>query len=175
MLGYGRYEELDDYKPGGRHPLHIGDYLNNGRYWIMNRLGSGTFSTVWLAFDGNSTEHRFVAVKVLTAEASERASVASLLHMGEKKSGRSFVVEVLDSFETTGPNGVHQCVVTELLGPTLEAVVEAIARQGLTPKLGAQSRKRLILECLTGVAELHSRGVVHGGAYCSSSPDRRLS
>src|SRR5690554_5097791 len=169
-IGYDNYEDLDDYKPGGRHPLHIGEHINNGRYGIMNRLGSGSFSTVWLAYDKSSTEHRFVALKVLTAEATKRACVGSLLYTGEKKVGKSFVVEVLDRFEITGPNGVHQCVVAELLGPTVKAVLEEDAFTGLPSKLGIPFRKRLVMECITGVAELHSRGVVHGGACSSSSP-----
>src|SRR5690554_1152666 len=165
-IGYDNYEDLDDYKPGGRHPLHIGEHINNGRYGIMNRLGSGSFSTVWLAYDKSSTEHRFVALKVLTAEATTRACVGSLLYTGEKKLGKSFVVEVLDRFEITGPNGVHQCVVTELLGPTVKAVLFDVARR-FPSKLGVPLRKRLVMECLTAVRELHSRGVMHGGAYSS--------
>ncbi len=44
-------EDLEDYKPGGYHPVHIGDMFSNGRYVIVRKLGWGHFSTVWLARD----------------------------------------------------------------------------------------------------------------------------
>ena len=44
-------EWVEDYKNGGLHPIHIGDYLSKGRYKIIRKLGYGAFSTVWLAKD----------------------------------------------------------------------------------------------------------------------------
>jgi hypothetical protein len=44
-------EELEDYGPGGYHPIHLNDTLNNGRYEIVHKLGYGSFATVWLARD----------------------------------------------------------------------------------------------------------------------------
>jgi serine/threonine-protein kinase SRPK3 len=44
-------EELSVYSPGGYHPIHINDHLKDGRYKILNKLGFGSFSTVWLARD----------------------------------------------------------------------------------------------------------------------------
>ena len=39
------------YRPGGFHPIHIGDTLHEGRYRVIRKLGYGSFSTVWLAVD----------------------------------------------------------------------------------------------------------------------------
>jgi hypothetical protein len=44
-------EDLEDYRPGGYHPVHIGDAFKDGRYVIVRKLGWGHFSTVWLARD----------------------------------------------------------------------------------------------------------------------------
>lgn len=44
-------EDLEDYRPGGYHPVNIGDEFNSGRYLIVRKLGWGHFSTVWLARD----------------------------------------------------------------------------------------------------------------------------
>jgi serine/threonine-protein kinase SRPK3 len=44
-------EDLEDYRPGGYHPVNIGDEFNLGRYLIVRKLGWGHFSTVWLARD----------------------------------------------------------------------------------------------------------------------------
>ena len=39
------------YKPGGYHPVILGDVLKDGRYIIRQKLGWGGFSTVWAAKD----------------------------------------------------------------------------------------------------------------------------
>lgn len=39
------------YRPGGYHPVALGDQLQDGRYTIRHKLGFGAFSTVWLALD----------------------------------------------------------------------------------------------------------------------------
>ena len=62
-------EKLEYYKPGGYHPILIGDRLN-GRYRIVHKLGYGSFSTTWLARDQQSSN--FVAIKVGAADSDHR-------------------------------------------------------------------------------------------------------
>lgn len=40
----------EDYRPGGLHPVQLGDVLDE-RYCIIRKIGYGSFSTVWLAVD----------------------------------------------------------------------------------------------------------------------------
>lgn len=42
------------YQPGGYHPVHLGDIYCD-RYKVIHKLGFGSYSTVWLARDLNST------------------------------------------------------------------------------------------------------------------------
>ena len=44
-------EDIGQYCPGGYHPVHLGDSFKDGRYCVINKLGCGSFSTVWLARD----------------------------------------------------------------------------------------------------------------------------
>ena len=42
-------EHARDYRPGGFHPILLGDTLKKGQYRVIRKLGNGSFSTVWLA------------------------------------------------------------------------------------------------------------------------------
>lgn len=42
-------ENLDHYRQGGYHPVHIGDTFLQGKYVVVHKLGHGNMSTVWLA------------------------------------------------------------------------------------------------------------------------------
>jgi serine/threonine-protein kinase SRPK3 len=44
-------EPVSKYRPGGFHPVRLGDTFKGGRYTIHHKLGWGGFSTVWLAKD----------------------------------------------------------------------------------------------------------------------------
>ena len=47
-------ESPTGYRPGGYHPVHLGDIYCE-RYSVINKLGFGIHSTVWLARDFQST------------------------------------------------------------------------------------------------------------------------
>jgi serine/threonine-protein kinase SRPK3 len=174
------------YKPGGYHPLEIGDQLHNGRYEIIHRLGHGAYSTVWLALDRfrESTAPRYVAVKIGTAN-NQKDEVAILSQLRPQLQSRGwlyglwslipfvsnterdefpFVVKMLDEFEIHGPNGLHRCLVTELLGPSVAAVKQCPAIEGyhLLPVTVA---RQAAVQCAKALASLHSHGIVHGGMF----------
>lgn len=105
-------ESLSKYAPGGYHPIMIGDVLH-GRYHIADKLGSGGYSTVWLARDAHA--NRYVALKVNIADSNPREtdilkalsdppSSPSLAHPGY-----GLVSHLLDEFTVDGPNGTHTC------------------------------------------------------------------
>ena len=39
-------ENVEAYRPGGLHPVLIGDELGTGRYRVLHKLGYGGFSTI---------------------------------------------------------------------------------------------------------------------------------
>ncbi len=49
-MAQGSEEDLDRYRPGGYHPVSLGDMFND-RYVVLRKLGYGQYSTVWLARD----------------------------------------------------------------------------------------------------------------------------
>ena len=52
------------YRPGGYHPVKLGDKFNN-RYVVEHKLDHGGYSTVWLARD--LQQERLVALKIIIA------------------------------------------------------------------------------------------------------------
>ncbi|PYH75106.1 uncharacterized protein BO88DRAFT_302764, partial [Aspergillus vadensis CBS 113365] len=108
-------EALEEYQPGGYHPVMIGDMLHN-RYPVVDKLGHGGYSTVWLAQD--TVLKRYVAPKVNTANAQPReAKVLRTLSklptsLSPPAHGRSLVPMIFDEFQVQGPNGIHACYTT---------------------------------------------------------------
>lgn len=109
------YEDVKKYVPGGYHPVDIGDKV--AQYTVLHKLGSGGFGTVWLV--QSSEDARYYALKILCAEVSEananEREVMEYLGPHDHPS----VVKLLRSFEITGPNGVHTCLVLPVCGPSL--------------------------------------------------------
>lgn len=161
--GKSRYRLIEDVKNLERYcpGLKIGDVLNDGRYRLVDKLGYGGYSTIWLARDQRET--RYVAVKAITADASSCTPEANLMYaLGKKASstpGGEIIPPLLDEFWVTGPNGKHKCIVTPPAQMSLFDAKEASLSGLFQPKV-AQS---IIAQLIRGVAFLHSNDIVHGG------------
>lgn len=165
------YEDVKKYVPGGYHPIDIGDKI--AQYTVLHKLGSGGFATVWLV--QSSDDGRFYALKILCADvseanANEREAMEYLgLH------DHPNVVKLLHSFEVTGPNGVHTCLVLPVCGPSLFSLYltrylfsrrsfsNTTRINSLTRTFTPGARYRIAQQVANGVAFLHERGVVHAG------------
>ncbi|KAF4446701.1 putative dis1-suppressing protein kinase dsk1 [Fusarium austroafricanum] len=115
-LGDKIEEELfPDYVPSRYYPVKIGEVIRN-RYQIVGKLGFGASSTVWLARDLDGRRH--VALKLFIHSKSmgqqldnELAMYKRISASSTKHPGRGAVRELLDSFDVTGPDGSHRCLV----------------------------------------------------------------
>jgi len=66
-------ESALDYKPGGYHPVILGDTFKDGRYIIRQKLGWGGFSTVWVARDVESVHvFLYLFLTLLTSPSKTR-------------------------------------------------------------------------------------------------------
>lgn len=167
------HEPLERYTPGGFHPVALGDAFKYGRYVIRHKLGYGGFSTVWLASDGQNEEsaHHWVSIKIKSSSSSEMGIAADpeVLRLrkleehylqGSQEEPRAHV-QLLDSFSHEGPNGRHNCLVTELLGPSLGGVCSLYALFGqiIRPETIMRASRQL----LHAVDFIHQAGLAHGG------------
>jgi len=153
-------EDLSRYRPGGYHPVTVGDVFVN-RYHVVDKLGYGGYSTVWLARDTH--QECYVAVKVGTAGSllhevkTLRALSRPKLSNETTRRGGSLIPHVLDEFELRGPNGSHPCYTM----PAARCDLQEISYSCLFPLEVARAISgKLIL----ATAYVHSQGYVHGGS-----------
>ncbi|KAF8931498.1 serine/threonine protein kinase, CMGC group [Haplosporangium gracile] len=156
-------EDMEDYKRGGYHYISIGDVFHEGRYITLRKLGWGHFSTVWLARD--MVENRHVALKVVKSAAHYTETAVDEIKLLERvvkanpnDPGRKYVVELLDHFMHRGPNGLHVCMVFEVLGENLLSVIKRYRHQGIPIHLVRQ----IIHQVLMGLDYMHREcGIIH--------------
>merc|ERR1740138_837391 len=171
-------EGADGYRKGGYHVVTLGE-VYNCRYRVIAKLGWGHFSTVWLCQDLNY--NRFVAMKVqksaphyteaafdeieLLAEASKRggmreweASVRGPLRDLVPTFPFTGVVQLIDYFEHFGPNGKHVCMVFEVMGPNVLALIKRYNFKGIPLEIV----RKVAAHTLIGLDYLHRIvGIIH--------------
>ena len=136
------------------------------RYCVKSKLGWGSFSTVWRCED-QEEGCSGVAVKVVQSEKTATAmakdevtllrKVKETRGMKEGHLGSSLIVQLLRNFEQWGPNGKHQCLVLEALGPSLLSCIQQ-NREGLP----MNKVKEVMSQVMQGLDFLHSRaGIIH--------------
>lgn len=162
-------EYLEHYGEYGFHPIHIGDTLHDERYRIVDKLGFGGYSTVWLARE--EARRRYVAVKVGTADSDASPHESLVLErLSDDASidstpGSQFMPRLLDKFTVTGPNGSHPCLVTAPARMSLHDAKEASNIRLYQPRVA----RAIIRQLVEAVRYMHSRCVVHGG-LCRLGP-----
>lgn len=135
-------EEYEDYKPTGYHPAYIGENFKEGRYKIVQKLGWGYFSTVWMAYDKETNKN--VALKIQKskdnyAEAAED-EIELLQQLNSSKNSKEweetraylnkeknmnltkddiYNIEIIDNFVHYGMHGKHYCSTFDIMGPNL--------------------------------------------------------
>ena len=164
-------EGLEDYKPNGYHPVHIGEILLE-RYIIMQKLGFGHFSTAWLALD--SKYGNYVCIKIQKSDeryiqaAYDEVEILQELskHYFDKewiksleeyykdepdklknihKKENSNVVQLLNSFIYHAQNGKHFCMVFEVMGVTLLEIIKKYNYNGIPIPLVRIITKQILI------------------------------
>ncbi|KAG6302303.1 hypothetical protein E4U09_003188 [Claviceps aff. purpurea] len=125
----------------------------------MLKLGFGALATVWLARD--LIEKRFVALKVGLGSDEplpdrEAEILSQIRETGPGKHGYERVIELLDMFIVEGPNGFHQCLVTEVVIPLSD------------PKARQHCSYDVVRQIVEGLAFLHGEGIVHGDPHITN-------
>lgn len=156
-------ERLEKYRIGGYHPIAIGDTLKDGRYKIVDKLGHGGYSTIWIAQDRHATS-QYVAVKICisdtTIKTHEKEITQRLLHSDDDRA--SMILPILDEFVLDGPNGQHSCIVTPPARMSIAAAKSATYGCNIFPLPTARATAAQLAQVM---AFCHSQGVVHGDLH----------
>lgn len=123
------------------------------------------------------SRRQWVSIKVKTAAAStkelDQDPEISILKQLEKHytesrqhNPRPFV-QLLDCFHHIGPNGTHNCLVMELLGPSLFSVLECYEYRGEIFR--PDTVLRASCQLLDALIFFHQVGFAHGGMTAATS------
>ena len=177
---YSEDEGIEDYKKGGYHPVFIGEILN-GRYVILQKLGWGHFSTVWLARDVKYGT--YVAIKVQKSASHYLEAAFDEVEILQKAVKHAHdprwikdlheiygpdktefgvddchVVQLLNAFIYQGPYGRHFCMVFEVLGVNLLEIIKRYDYKGIPLPIC----RRMARQILIGLHYLHKYcGIIH--------------
>jgi hypothetical protein len=159
ILGSDNEEQEDpkDYCKGGYHAVRIGD-LYNQRYHVLRKLGWGHFSTVWLCWDFKAL--RFVAMKIVksakhyTEAALDEIKLLLCARDSDPTDENRFkTVQLLDDFKVNGPNGIHVCMVFEVLGNNLLKLIIKSNYHGIP----LENVRIIVKQVLQGFDYLHRK------------------
>jgi serine/threonine-protein kinase SRPK3 len=113
----------------------------------------------------NLRREQWVSIKIIMAESSKQsAELRNFLSLAWHRQGHlrsKYIVQLLDDFFHQGPNGTHQCLVFELLGPTVDAIVREIYEG--EDVLEPETILRMSEQLLQAINFIHEVGYAHGG------------
>ncbi|KAJ1964166.1 serine/threonine protein kinase, CMGC [Dipsacomyces acuminosporus] len=172
-------EDIEDYCKGGYHPVKIGDQFKNNQYKIVRKLGWGHFSTVWLAYDREKDIH--VALKIVKsamhyteAALDEIELCTRTVSVKQPHAGKNHVAQMLDSFEHSGPNGRHICMVFEVLGENLLSLLRNARRYSSMREVvdAAKTDSSLIGDANSHACRAGSSGMAAQSGNSSNSEEK---
>ncbi|KAK1074740.1 hypothetical protein LTR74_000984 [Friedmanniomyces endolithicus] len=152
-------EMIRGYKAEHYYPVRIGEVFQD-RYRVIGKLGYGTASTVWLCKD-LSGQNEYIALKVYINRSKVHRELPIYRHINSLNSqhdGRAHVRKLIDSFELSGPDGEHTCLVHEALGMNMEELRDLVPRGAMNGYLVRQFLRPI----LGGIQFLHEDArVIH--------------
>lgn len=131
--------------------MHCGDILNN-KYVIINKLGSGHFSEVWLGIvihNTNIPKYEYVAIKIFNDNYIKCGlnEIEILKKIATKKC--KYIVSYIDYFKTN-----HMfCIVQELMVGSLYTIMKSQFKNGFPEKILTQ----ITIELLKALVVVHDQ------------------
>ena len=165
---------VDTVGVGAHHAMSPGDELDDGKYEIVGRLGSGYFGIVWEAVvweetneerkeeqGGGEREQQHVAIKVSRGDPSYSEMYEEEIRLMQKIPPHPNCIALLDSFVFEGEGGQehYSFVMPMMAGTDLFKFIRENVRDG--ERLNPIIAHHLSRQLLAGIAHLAEAGIVH--------------
>ncbi|KAF5673688.1 CMGC SRPK kinase [Fusarium circinatum] len=154
------------YHPGGYHPVHLGDVIQE-RYHIIRKVGWGQYSTVWLVVDMKM--NRYVSLKITLATQTDDTSKEVSIYRSHLQDESPFLVLLHDTIRIKGSNGEHDGLVFETMGPNLTTLLKIRPEFQIGEPWERRFTKSFAKEALRDTIQalhfLHEHGVIHGDLH----------
>jgi len=154
-------ESRASYRKGGYHPVRVGEKFKNGQYTVLQKLGWGHFSTVWLVHDAATGSHRALKVQKSAPKYTEAAydEIKLLVQIRDGDPQEDHCCcHLLDWFEHQGTNGKHVCMVFEVLGDNLLKLIKHFNYHGIPLHVVRNIARRVLI----GLDYLHKEcSIIH--------------
>ena len=168
-------ENVEKYRPGGFHPIALGEEFAHGRYRVIHKLGKGSFSTIWMARDQQKESGKLVALKALRADVSFKPPnetpelvVPRSFKAAFSDSGGNYQT-IEDHFVVRGPNGTHLFLISPLAGgPSVSAMLDCPGRVSGSRRLRGDLGRKVAKQTANAIYRMHSAGWVHGSKLSNS-------
>lgn len=167
------------FREGGYYPVSVNEMINS-RYRIIQKLGHGYFSIVYLVYDydykdDSSKNGRTTPFKALKIQKSSRSSMESAedeIKMYRRLGTARYVAMMFDNFKLKGKFGIHTCMVFPLLGTNLDSLLK---NQG---KIPFPIVKTIVTQTMWGLLELKKKNIIHADLKTEnvllSMPNKKL-
>jgi serine/threonine protein kinase len=113
--------------------------------------------------------NRYVSLKITLASQTKDVGKEAALYQSHLQPGSKYLVALYDAIKITGPNGQHDCLVYETMGPDLTALLrkrpEFQIGEPWERRFTKGFAKRALLDTIRALDFLHERGVVHGDVH----------
>lgn len=184
-------EDFEDYKRDGYHPVYLGERFMNERYTVLQKLGWGHFSTVWLAEDrqygqpNSNSKEKYVALKIQKSKesyseaAQDEIQILKALKEAKKKpewaqareelkakgmnlgEDDTYCIEILNNFPHFGIHGKHFCTTFHIMGPNLLDLIRFFEKE-YNRGIPLFIVKKIAIQLLIGLDYMHRMGqVIH--------------
>ncbi|KAF9258332.1 hypothetical protein L218DRAFT_981801 [Marasmius fiardii PR-910] len=149
-------ENIEDYKPGGYHPISIGDTLDMGRFRVLHKLEWGqivTLKTLRLLFQSPERDSRVgQELRAVLTSSSDFVNFQTVYH----------------HFSVQDPNGSHLFLVSALACPSVLAMSGSPGRVSGSRRLQADLARKVAKETATTIYHMHRAGIVQGDLTTSN-------
>jgi serine/threonine protein kinase len=116
--------------------------------------------TVFASIDLMERNGRVVALKICSSDHKGAKEEVEILRYAKQHGLNDFVVELLDSFWITGPNGEHLCLVMELMWCNVAFFIDPF-RSDLDTTL--KIVREVVKQCISILDALEEHNIVHNG------------